>query len=83
MQSNQNIHTPKYIPADADYEKAEMDILRDGLRRTHTERFLMMTTLMKMNTMFRKAKMRSPIEKLHLFTQTLKWESLLQKAKIL
>lgn len=56
MQSDQNIHTPKYIPADADYEKAEMDLLRDALNRTYTERFLMMTTLMKMNTMFRKAK---------------------------
>ena len=47
---------PKYIPTDADYEKAEMDLLCDGLKRTHTERFLMMTTLMKMNIMMRKAK---------------------------
>lgn len=39
-----------------DYEKAEMDLLRDALKRTHKERFLMMTTLMKMNMMFRKAK---------------------------
>lgn len=51
----------KYIPTDADYEKAEMDLLRDALRRTYTERFLMMTTLMKMNIMFKKAKIiRTP-----------------------
>ena len=41
---------------DADYEKAEMDQLRDTLKRTHKERFLMMTTLVKMNIMFRRAK---------------------------
>ena len=45
------LHEPQ-----ADYEKAEMDQLRDGLKRTHKERFLMMTTLMKMNIMFRRAK---------------------------
>ena len=28
-----------------DYEKAEMDQLRDALKRTHKERFLMITTL--------------------------------------
>ncbi|MCU0322228.1 MAG: hypothetical protein MUE72_07420 [Chitinophagaceae bacterium] len=41
---------------DALYEKAEMDLLRDALKRTHKERFLMMTSLMKMNNTFRKAK---------------------------
>jgi hypothetical protein len=40
----------------ADYEKAEMDLLRNALKHSYTERFLMMTTLMKMNTMFRSAK---------------------------
>lgn len=40
----------------ADYEKAEMDLLRAALKRSHFERFKMMTTLMKMNTMFRRAK---------------------------
>jgi hypothetical protein len=39
-----------------DYEKAEMDLLRAALKRSYTERFKMMTTLMKMNIMFRKAK---------------------------
>ncbi|MEO8794249.1 MAG: hypothetical protein ABI390_02220 [Daejeonella sp.] len=39
----------------ADYEKAEMDLLRNALKRSYTERFHMMTNLMKMNMMFRKA----------------------------
>lgn len=41
---------------DALYEKAEMDLLRDALKRTHKERFLMMTRLMKMNIMLKNAK---------------------------
>ena len=41
---------------EADYEKAELDLLRDGLRRTHEERFKMMTTLMKIGFMLKKAK---------------------------
>jgi hypothetical protein len=41
---------------DALYEKAEMDLLRAALKRTHEERFLVMTSLMKMNIMFRNAK---------------------------
>ena len=39
-----------------DYEKAEMDLLRAALKKTYTERFKTMTTLMKMNIMFRQAK---------------------------
>ncbi len=39
----------------ADYEKAEMDLLRSALKRSHTERFHMMTKLMKMNQMLRRA----------------------------
>ncbi len=39
-----------------DYDKAEMDLLRDALKRTHKERFLVMTKLMKWNIMFRNAK---------------------------
>jgi hypothetical protein len=38
-----------------DYEKAETDLLRDALKRSYEERFHMMTNLMKMNLMFRKA----------------------------
>ena len=41
---------------DALYEKAEMDLLRAALKRTRQERFLVMTSLMKMNIMFRNAK---------------------------
>jgi hypothetical protein len=40
----------------ADYEKAKMDLLREALKRSYEERFHMMTNLMKMNIMFRKAK---------------------------
>ena len=41
-----------------DYEKAEMDLLREAVKRSYTERFHMMTSLMKMNLMFRKAEVR-------------------------
>ncbi|MDB5013490.1 MAG: hypothetical protein JWQ25_1692 [Daejeonella sp.] len=40
---------------EADYEKAEIDLLKRALSSTYTERFQRMTTLMKMNIMFRKA----------------------------
>lgn len=61
MTENKNTALPKYIPTDADYEKAELDLLRAALKRTHTERFLVMTRLMKMNEMFKKAKIiRTP-----------------------
>lgn len=39
-----------------DYEKAEMDLLRAALKKSYTERFKTMTTLMKMNIIFRRAK---------------------------
>ena len=39
-----------------DYEKAEMDLLRDGLKRSYTERFKMMTTLMKIGFMLKRSK---------------------------
>jgi hypothetical protein len=42
---------------DADYEKAEMDQLRDALKRSHKERFLVMTKLMKRGKMLKNAKM--------------------------
>lgn len=44
------------------YEKAELDLLRDALRRTPSERFTMMMTLIKAGKMLRNAKIiRSPI----------------------
>ena len=61
MEEDSNTQPPKYIPTDADYEKAEMDKLRNALKRTYRERFLMMTTLMKMNSRFKKTKIiRAP-----------------------
>lgn len=50
----------KYIPTDADYEKAEMDQLCAALKRNYTERFLVMTKLMKMNEILKKAKITKP-----------------------
>ena len=51
-----NIKAQNIAPQEDDYEKAELDLLRDGLSRTYTERFKMMVILMKMNIMFKKAK---------------------------
>jgi hypothetical protein len=39
-----------------DYEKAEIDLLRDALKRNDTERFKMMATLMKIGFMMKRAK---------------------------
>ncbi len=41
---------------EAFYEKAETDQLRAALKRSSKERFLVMTSLMKMNIMISKAK---------------------------
>ena len=40
----------------ADYDKAEMDLLRDALKKSYTERFLMATTLYKVQLTMMKAK---------------------------
>jgi hypothetical protein len=39
-----------------DYEKAEMDLLRDALKRSYQERFLMATRLYKIQQTISKAK---------------------------
>jgi len=39
-----------------DYEKAELDQLKLALTRSYTERFFIMTRLMKMDIMLRNAK---------------------------
>ncbi len=39
-----------------DYEKVEMDQLKDALRRSYKERFLMATTLYKVQLTLNKAK---------------------------
>ncbi|MEJ0103302.1 MAG: hypothetical protein WDO19_12390 [Bacteroidota bacterium] len=41
---------------DAFYEKAETDQLRDALKKSYTERFLMATTLYKVQQTLNKAK---------------------------
>lgn len=38
-----------------DYEKAEMDLLREGLKRTHQERFLFLMKLIKVQNTLNKA----------------------------
>ena len=40
----------------ASYEKAEMDLLRESLNRSYTERFLFATRLYKIQQTFSKAK---------------------------
>ena len=51
------VHEP-----DSGYEKAELDQLKAALKRSYSERFQMMTTLMKMDLMFKKAKItRTPL----------------------
>ena len=39
----------------ADYEKAEMDLLREGLKRSYKERFLFATMLYKVQRSMKKA----------------------------
>ena len=56
MTENKNTILPIHIPTDADYERAELDLLRAALKRSYTERFLVMTKLMKRNEIFKKAK---------------------------
>jgi hypothetical protein len=41
---------------DACYEKAETDLLRNTLTKSHTERFLMTTKLFKISLMLKNAK---------------------------
>lgn len=41
---------------DSSYEKAETDLLREALSRTHEERFLMLTRFYKMQQTMKKAK---------------------------
>ncbi len=40
----------------SDYEKAELDLIRNALKRTHTERFEVLMSLIKTNIMLKKAK---------------------------
>ena len=45
----------------SDYEKAENDLLKSALKRSYEERFHMMTSLMKMNLMLRKAEIKHKV----------------------
>lgn len=59
-----DIPTPPFTEEELNnlYEKADLDLLRDALRKTPTERFEMMTMLMKVGKMLSKAKIvRSPV----------------------
>ncbi len=47
---------PGYKPTDADYEKAETDLLRDALKRSYKERFEMATRLYKIQQTLKRAK---------------------------
>jgi hypothetical protein len=53
----QNNLSPENVLHDQqpDYEKAEMDLLRDALKRTYKERFLMATRLYKIHLTLNKA----------------------------
>jgi hypothetical protein len=42
----------------ADYNKAETDLLKAALKRSYTERFHVMTQLMKMNLLLKKASIK-------------------------
>jgi hypothetical protein len=55
---NENVLPDKNVlnDPDAGYAKAEMDLLKDALRRSHTERFLMATRLYKISIMLKNAK---------------------------
>ncbi len=50
---------------EADYEKAEMDQLRDALKRNFEERFLMATRLYKVQHTFNKMKITHQPYTLH------------------
>jgi hypothetical protein len=43
-----------------DYEKAELDLLRQALKRSYTERFEMMMHLIKTSIMLKNAKISRP-----------------------
>ena len=40
----------------ADYDKAELDLLREGINRTYTQRFITMMQLIKVGIMMKNAK---------------------------
>ena len=55
--ASKHINNKQQIPASqaAAFEKAELDLLQEGLRRSYKERFLMTTLLYKMQQTMKKA----------------------------
>jgi hypothetical protein len=54
--SNNNLSENLLKEPAANYEKAEMDLLKESLNRTYTERFLFATRLYKIQQTFKNAK---------------------------
>ena len=52
MHKDGNLSSSQMTP---DFEKAELDLLRENLRRSHKERFLMATRLYKIQQTMKKA----------------------------
>ena len=52
MSSDKSQHASEQNPV---FEKAEMDLLKEGLRRSYKERFLMATRLYKIQQTMKKA----------------------------
>ena len=52
MASHKNQPSPDFKP---DFEKGELDLLRESLRRSYKERFLMATRLYKIQQTMKKA----------------------------
>jgi len=52
MASDKNLPLPEQT---TDFEKAELDLLRENLRRSYKERFLMATRLYKIQQTMKKA----------------------------
>ena len=55
MSSDLHSNNDQPVAAAPDFEKAEIDLLRENLRRSHKERFLMATHLYKVQQTMKKA----------------------------
>ncbi|MBC7937732.1 MAG: hypothetical protein H7Y86_20475 [Rhizobacter sp.] len=60
----ENDHAPLQVnEPQADYEKAELDLIRNALKRSHSERFQTMMSLIKTSIMLRNAKITHQSDK--------------------
>lgn len=64
-EEKENLYQSFLKEPDAFYEKAETDQLLRSLNMTYKERFLVMTRLMKMEAMFKRAKILSRPDNSH------------------